>query len=203
MVVGALGTNAYVVADDASGECAVIDPGADGGEIAEALGREGLTLRYILATHGHGDHVGGVAELQARLGGEFAAPDGDRGQIEHPSQQLVTMLTGYGDPPSIDLPLTGGETFDLGETRISVVATPGHTPGSLCYLAEGRAFTGDTLFRGSIGRYDLPGGDGDLELRSIREQLLTLPDETEVLPGHGPASTIGAERATNPFLREV
>ncbi|MCH7593702.1 MAG: MBL fold metallo-hydrolase, partial [Chloroflexi bacterium] len=110
---------------------------------------------------------------------------------------------GVGNPPSIERPVSGGESFEIGETLIYVIATPGHTPGSVSYLSGQALFTGDTLFQNSIGRYDLPGGDGEQELQSIKDKLLTLPDQMIVYPGHGPSSTIGEERANNPFLQEM
>ena len=110
------------------------------------------------------------------------------------------MMPGFVDPPPVDRFVEDGDVLTLGELAITVVATPGHTPGSVCYLHEDVVFTGDTLFQGSVGRYDLPGGDGDLEIRSIKTRLLTLPSETRVLPGHGPASSIGEEASSNPYL---
>ena len=143
----------------------------------------------------------GRCEWEGEAGGEYVVGEGDRGQIENPSSSLAAMIPGFANPPSIDKPVTGGEILELGESRVIVIATPGHTPGSVCYMAGQALFTGDTLFQNSIGRYDLPGGDGDQELQSIKDNLLTLPDMMIVYPGHGPSSTIGEERANNPFLQ--
>jgi hydroxyacylglutathione hydrolase len=203
LVVGPLQTNVYVLLDESSGQAAVVDPGASGLRISDAISAAGATLKYILTTHGHADHTGGAFDLKSKSGGEYVVGEGDRGQIESPSSSLAAMIPGFANPPNIDNPVTGGEILDLGESRVIVIATPGHTPGSVCYLSEQALFTGDTLFQNSIGRYDLPGGDGDQELRSIRDNLLTLPDHMIVYPGHGPSSTIGEERANNPFLQGI
>ncbi len=199
-VLGSFGTNVYVLADDETSETLVIDPGADCERLAEDLKLAGLKLKHIAVTHGHGDHTGAVATLQNALGGEFVAHVGDRGQIEVPAPWIVAMMPGFVDPPPVDRFVEDGDVLTLGELAITVVATPGHTPGSVCYLHEDVVFTGDTLFQGSVGRYDLPGGDGDLEIRSIKTRLLTLPSETRVLPGHGAASSIGEEASSNPYL---
>jgi len=196
-----LQTNAYMLLDESSGEAAVVDPGAAGLRISDAIAAAGAALKYILTTHGHADHTGGAFDLKRKAGGEYVVGEGDRGQIENPSSSLAAMIPGFANPPSIDKPVTGGEILELGESRVIVIATPGHTPGSVCYMAGQALFTGDTLFQNSIGRYDLPGGDGDQELQSIRDNLLTLPDQMIVYPGHGPSSTIGEERANNPFLQ--
>ena len=199
-VLGSFGTNVYVLVDDETSETLVIDPGADCERLAEDLKLAGLKLKYIAVTHGHGDHTGAVATLQNALGGEFVAHAGDRGQIEVPAPWIVAMMPGFVDPPPVDRFVEDGDVLTLGELAITVVATPGHTPGSVCYLHEDVVFTGDTLFQGSVGRHDLPGGDGDLEIRSIKTRLLTLPSETRVLPGHGAASSIGEEASSNPYL---
>ncbi|MFW6175174.1 MAG: MBL fold metallo-hydrolase [Chloroflexota bacterium] len=203
LVIGPLQTNVYVIADEETRQCAVIDPPTSGEALADGILAEGLDLRYVLATHGHADHTGGIADLVEMAGGEFVGGAGDRDQFEKPWEDLAAMIEGFVNPPALDVPVSGGEILELGQTRLIVIATPGHTPGSVCYLAGTSVFTGDTLFKGSIGRYDLPGADGAQELQSIRDNLLTLPDQVSVYPGHGPSTTIGAEREQNPFLREM
>lgn len=201
LVVGPLQTNAYVISDESSGQTAVVDPGAEGLRISDTISASGLTLKYILTTHGHADHTGGAYDLHRKSGGEYVVGMGDQAQIKNPSASLAAMIPGFANPPAIDISVSGGEILDLGELKINVIETPGHTPGSICYAIGNAVFTGDTLFLNSIGRYDLPGGDGDQELRSIKEKLLSLPDEVLVYPGHGPSTSIGDERLNNPFLK--
>lgn len=200
--IGPLQTNCYILGCEETGKAAVIDPAWDGRFLAQTLRDQKLTLTHILITHSHFDHVGGLAELKEAAGVPvyihpeavdmlaYAAASAARWQIDMPQ------------PPPADLMLTPGETLRVGQLKLDVLFTPGHAPGHVSfYLAdEGVVFDGDTLFRQSIGRTDLPGGDMSLLMQSIRRQLLTLPDDTRVLSGHGEATTIGYEKAHNPFL---
>lgn len=203
LAVGGLQTNCYILKSDDSDDCAVIDPGGEPERIVEAVKQAGLELRYILCTHGHPDHTGGVSKLQQELGGEFYLSFSDVRYSANPPSWLLTALGGFISPPAPDPSLNSAASVVLGSAEIIYIRTPGHTPGSTCFLFEKMIFTGDTLFKDSIGRYDLPGGDGKQEIESIRDRLLVLPDETVVYPGHGPSSTIGAERSSNPFLSEL
>ncbi len=198
--VGGLQTNCYILVAEGSNECAVIDPGGEPTRVVDAVTAADLNLRYILCTHGHSDHTGGVALLQQELGGNFYLAESDVIYSENPPDWLVTALGGFTVPPDPDPELENTEDLSFGSSKIAFLRTPGHTPGSTCFLFEDMLFTGDTLFRDSIGRYDLPGGDGRQEIESIKSRLLVLPDETVVYPGHGPSSTIGHERISNPFL---
>lgn len=202
-VVGPLAENAYILAAEDSSECAVIDPGADAPRILNDIRGAGLDVRYILVTHGHADHTGAVAPVKTATNALFGAHGGDAEQIRHPLPWITAMIPDFAQPPPIDWTLADGDQLELGSELVEVIATPGHTPGSVCYRIADAIFTGDTLFKGSIGRYDLPGGDGQLEIASIRKRLLVLPDETRVLPGHGSYSTIGEERTRNRFLTEA
>ena len=198
---GALATNCYLIGDTAAGTCAVVDAGGDHARIIAAIQDRRWTVEYVLATHGHADHTGAVKAVVEKFGAKFCAGRADVEMIAEPPEWLTSVLVDFDQPPAADLLLEGGETIAVGQVSIDVLATPGHTPGSVCFRVDDAVLTGDTLFRGSIGRYDLPGGDGDLELESIRRVLLGLGDTVRVLPGHGPSSTIGEERRSNPFLR--
>ncbi len=203
IAVGGLQTNCYILKSVDSNDCAVIDPGAEPARIVDAVRSAGLDLRYVLCTHGHADHTGGVAVLQQEMGGSYYLAAADTDYSKNPPGWLLDALGGYTDPPEPDLSFGNSPAIQLGSTEITFIQTPGHTPGSTCFLFESMVFTGDTLFKGSIGRYDFPGGDGRQEIESIRDKLLILPDETPVFPGHGPSSTIGEERATNPYLASL
>ena len=206
MAVGALSTNCYVVVPGgvrSGADCFVIDPGAEGPRIVGALQGRGLNPRWVLSTHGHADHTGGVAAIVAEFGAQFGVGAGDVGEVVEPPAWLTAALTDFEQPPKPDIEFSGGELLEVGATGLEVLATPGHTPGSVCYCIGETVFTGDTLFRQSIGRYDLPGGDGPRELASIRDKLLVLDGKTKVLPGHGPSTTIADERMHNPFLARV
>jgi glyoxylase-like metal-dependent hydrolase (beta-lactamase superfamily II) len=201
--VGGLQTNCYILAAEGSDECAVIDPGAEPQKIIAALQQAKLRLRYILCTHGHADHTGGVRLLHDTLGGQFYLHRSDLGYSTRPPGWLVMALGGFAEPPEPDDALQDLAKLALGGGEIALIRTPGHTPGSTCFRYGEMVFTGDTLFRESIGRYDLPGGNGAQELASIRERLLVLDDSVKVFPGHGPSSTIGHERRHNPYLADL
>jgi glyoxylase-like metal-dependent hydrolase (beta-lactamase superfamily II) len=201
--VGSLATNCHIIAPDAGESCFVIDPGAEGPRIVAELTRLRLAPSYVLSTHGHADHTGGASAIIKAFGGEYALGRADAAQAADPPSWLTAALSGFELPPPPSRLLGGGETLTVPGLSVAVIATPGHTPGSVCYYVGDELFTGDTLFKDSIGRYDLPGGDGPLELASIRDCLLPLPDATRVHPGHGPSTSIGAERRTNPFLRQA
>ncbi len=202
-------TNCYVVAAERGGPCVIVDAPPDIAAIEELVRRHDLVPVAVLVTHGHVDHAGGggvaaAFDVQAHLhpDDEFLALD--------PGSQL-RMLFGVSTPeveaemafPPTYIPLEAGERLELAGLTVDVLHTPGHTPGHCCFhLADqGVMFSGDQLFAGSIGRTDLPGGDYEALVRSMRDRVLTLPDDTRVLPGHGPETTIGTERRTNPFLQ--
>lgn len=199
--VGGLQTNCYILSPDGSNDCVIIDPGGDPQRIIDAVQSADLRPRYILCTHGHADHTGGVALLHETFEAEFYLHSADIVYSTDPPSWLVMALGGFEEPPDPDAELEEESSLPLGSLEIELIRTPGHTPGSTCFKFEDMVFTGDTLFRESIGRYDLPGGDGEQEISSIREKLLILDDATRVFPGHGPSSTIEHERKSNPFLR--
>jgi len=200
--VGWLETNCYLFWDTESKAAAVIDPGADEDAILEAIGSRQLRVVAIINTHGHGDHIAANRPLKAALGAPLYIHEKDSLILSDPrrnySQQIGLPITS----PAADIFLKAGDAVTVGRTDLKVLETPGHTPGSICLEAAGRIlFSGDTLFAGSIGRTDLPEGDG-LAMQASLRQLVRLPEAMAVFPGHGPATTIGRERLENPFLRE-
>jgi glyoxylase-like metal-dependent hydrolase (beta-lactamase superfamily II) len=203
--VGPLGCNCSIVADLDSKRAIVVDPGGDLEAIEERLRGRGLGVDAIVHTHTHLDHVGCTAELQRATGAVASIHEADRFLYALLPVQAALIGTGIPEKADMDSALVDGRTVRAGGLELAVLHTPGHTPGSCSFVLthEGKThlFAGDTLFRGSIGRTDLWGGDHDTILRSIHSRLLTLPDDARVVTGHGPDTTIGEERAKNPFLR--
>lgn len=204
-VVGRIQANCFVVGDAQSGEVLVIDPGDDVAEVARELQRRELRPVAVLVTHHHLDHSGQAHELlETYPDAAFYMHRLDYPQIAASAPSAAAWFGHPVTPPrEPDRFLDHGDTFAVGRHRMTVLHCPGHTPASLCVYSDferGLVFTGDVLFAGSVGRSDLPGGDHNQLIRSIEEHLTTLPDETVVLPGHGPASTVISERERNPFL---
>jgi hydroxyacylglutathione hydrolase len=209
--VGVLGCNCTILACAETKQAVVIDPGDDAGDILAELAREGLTAVKLLHTHAHFDHVMGTADVAAATGAEVLLHRDDRWLYDRTLMQIEMFGVRRGDgqpwrpPPPPTRELAGNEVLAFGRREARVLHTPGHTPGSACFYVEAPAeapllLAGDTLFAGSIGRTDLWGGSLPALRLSIRERLFTLPERTLVIPGHGPTTTIGAERATNPFV---
>ncbi|MGH9789512.1 MAG: MBL fold metallo-hydrolase [Candidatus Acidiferrales bacterium] len=204
--VGFLQCNCHVVGDPETREAVVIDPGDEPESILAALRRHNLTVKAILITHAHPDHVGGAAKLKAATGAPVWMHPDDRWLLENVAMQCAAF--GFPAPPAVqmDAALAPGEDIRWGQNlRAHVLHTPGHTPGSAClYLPDHKIlFAGDTLFAGSIGRTDLWGGSYDAILRSIHSQLLPLDPATIVFPGHGPHTTLADEKESNPFLQNL
>jgi hydroxyacylglutathione hydrolase len=202
LTVGPLQENCYIVGDEGMGAGALVDPGDEATRIALAVEQTGLEIDRILITHAHIDHVGAVAALVD----EYACPVLMHAEAEPMLQQLPTqaMMMGlrFGKVPAVERHIEDEEVLEVGALRLRALYTPGHAPGHLAFYVEGASLvlSGDALFAGSVGRTDLFGGDMDLLMRSINQRLMTLPDETRVYSGHGPQTTIGDERAHNPFL---
>ena len=201
-------TNAYIVAEEPGSAALVIDAPPDPEMIGAVLIEHDLTLAAVLLTHGHVDHTGGSGELARGTGASvYVHPDDDFLTL-HPVEQVRAMF-GMTPPGTYEVPekidgLVDGDRLDIAGLSLEVRHTPGHTPGHCCFYIEDQEtlFSGDQLFAGSIGRYDFPYGDGDALFNSMRHKVMTLPDETRVLPGHGPETTVGYERRTNPFRGE-
>ena len=201
--VGPLRCNCTILGDAVTHEAIVVDPGDNIPEILSRLQKHSLTLRQIIVTHAHIDHVGGAALLRKSTGAPVVMNQHDMELLGMMEMQAgwLGVPTPQVAPP--DASAEDGLALGLATLPAQVLHTPGHTPGSICLLFPDQQLllAGDTLFAGSIGRTDLPGGDGQQILRSLRERLLVLPDTTRVLPGHGPETTIGEERQSNPFLQ--
>jgi hydroxyacylglutathione hydrolase len=203
IVVGVFQENCWIIGARRSGEAFCVDPGDQPDECL-ALARDmGLTIKTIVNSHGHVDHIMGVRGVKAATGANFLLHPDDNQLVASGWQGAARMLGYVPEPPPMpDGALADGDLVELDGVRLRVIHTPGHTPGSVSLYEEsaGFLFSGDTLFQSSIGRTDLPGGSYEQEMRSIIEKLLTLPDETRVLPGHMLETTIGRERQTNPFI---
>ncbi len=197
---GAFQENCYIVADPETRDAAIIDPGEDGGLFLRRLATERLTPTAIWLTHAHLDHILGVRQVADATGAPISLHPADRPLYDRVSEQGAWLGLRPEPPPPPDHALADGDTLRLGGLVFEVRHVPGHSPGGVALVGHGIVFVGDALFAGSIGRTDLPGGDTAALLTGIHDRLLTLPDDTIVYPGHGPETTIGRERATNPFL---
>jgi hydroxyacylglutathione hydrolase len=200
LIVGPLQVNCFILADEKTKEAVVIDPGDDAQDILKVIQDKGLRVRYIVNTHAHFDHVGANKAIKDATGAELLLHESDAPVLVTVSSQSRSFGMSPVSSPTPDRLLKHGDTIIAGEVSLKVLHTPGHTPGGISLLEEGMVFTGDALFAGSIGRTDFPGGDLVTLIRSIKTNLMTLPDDTKVFSGHGPASTIGDERRENPFL---
>jgi glyoxylase-like metal-dependent hydrolase (beta-lactamase superfamily II) len=200
VVVGPLETNCYLVYCDETLDCAVIDPGAEAERVFPSIIEFGLKPVVILNTHGHIDHVGANRDVKDKFMIPLWIHELDGHLLEKIQEFELSFFLGAKESPPPDHLLKDGESVVIGRSALRVIHTPGHTPGSVSFLGDNILFSGDTLFNGGVGRTDLPGGSTrDLET-SIRERILVLPSETIVLPGHGPWTTVGDERESNPFL---
>ena len=201
--VGPLQCNCSVIGDEASHEAIVIDPGDDVEMVVAVLEKHQLRLTQIVVTHAHIDHVGGAMKLKNLTGAPLMLNDNDDALLKMLDIQAAWLGMRSPGRVIVDSTLADGDVVRFGNLQGQVIHTPGHTPGSIClFLAkEGTLIAGDTLFQGSIGRTDLPGGSYERILKSIHHKLLVLPGHTAVVPGHGPTTTIQEEREHNPFLR--
>ena len=197
---GQFGENCWLLADPRTGEAVMIDPGEEPQMFLAELDTRSWTLRGIWITHGHIDHILGVSGVKRATGAPIYLHPADRPLYERLTEQGSWFGLKADPPPPPDAELEAGQRLGVGGLEFTVRHTPGHSPGSVSFVGHGTIFGGDVLFNGSIGRTDLPGGDSATLLKSIHRDFLSLPDSTVVRSGHGPETTIGIERLTNPFL---
>ena len=202
LAVGPFATNCYIVGSESSNRGIVIDPGAEAKLILNTVKDSGLTIPLVVVTHVHLDHIGALVPVLEETGAKFAIHEVDAKAGLGVFSRMLSSVTGgsFSQPPTPDKLLKDGDTIDIDDLHFTVLHTPGHTPGGISLYGHGVVFSGDSLFNYGIGRTDFPGCSHEQLIDSIQNKLMTLPDETVVYPGHGPSTTIGTERQTNPFL---
>jgi Zn-dependent hydrolases, including glyoxylases len=201
--VGPMAVFAYIIGDTEAGEGAVVDPAANTDGIISEAEKNGIKIKYIINTHGHVDHTSGNAGMKKKTGAEIIIHEDAAETLSLKPAAILKMFGAEQSPPA-DIIVKDGDIIRVGNVELKVIHTPGHSPGGISLYTEGHVLTGDTLFVGGVGRTDISGGSWEVLVHSIKEKLLSLPDETVVLPGHNygsmPTSTIGNERGNNPFL---
>ena len=197
---GIYAANCYIVYSENTYDGIIVDPGGDADHIMEVIEKNKLNINHIILTHGHGDHIGGVIDLKSSLNVDVMIHEEDAEMLRNGDINLSTTMAMGSVEIEPDKLLKDGDIIKFGDLEAEVIHTPGHTRGGICLKIEDILLTGDTLFSKSIGRTDLSGGDYNTIIKSIKEKLMILPDDIEVLPGHGGPSTIGRERISNPFL---
>jgi hydroxyacylglutathione hydrolase len=198
--VGYLAANCYIIADAENKKAVIIDPGGDAEEILAVIDEHEFDVEYIILTHGHADHIAGLKKVKEATCAKVAVHEKDAGMLLSATENLSQFIgSGFMLSPA-DINLCGGERLTVADLTFEIIHTPGHTPGGISIKVNNMIFTGDTLFAGSIGRTDFPGGSYEQLLSSVKDKLLNEPDDVKVFPGHGPGSTIGQEKKSNPFL---
>lgn len=200
LTVGPIMGNCYLVYDEDTKDALVVDPGAEGSRIVRQIESLGLKVKYIVNTHGHSDHIGGNSSVKNSTGAKLFIHEEDASMLTDSRRNLSVFMGENLNKPAPDGYLKEGDILEIGKLKFAVIHTPGHTRGGICLFGEGVVFSGDTLFEGSIGRTDLPGGSYNSIIKSIKEKLLVLDDEVVVYPGHGGSTSIGREKVINPFL---
>jgi glyoxylase-like metal-dependent hydrolase (beta-lactamase superfamily II) len=196
LTVGVYAANCYILSDEDTDECVVIDPGADLEDVINAIDDSKCKVKYILLTHGHADHTGASEQVRSRYNAPIGINKSDYAMMQKKEIMYGTMSK---EP---DIYFKDNQIFEIGNMKLNVIFTPGHTPGGVSFFVKDLVFTGDTLFQGSVGRTDFPGGDFNAIIDSVKNRLMALPDDTKVLPGHGLKSSIGKEKIYNPFLSD-
>jgi len=204
LVVGAFAANCYIVGSSVTKQGMIIDPGAEPATILRTVQQLGLSISLIAITHAHIDHIGALREVQQKTHAQFAVHEAEKGFLSTAPMRMLTSLgiSPVKSPPTPDRMLKDGDRIDVGDLHFVVLYTPGHSSGGICLSGHGVVFSGDTLFNLGVGRTDFPGMSYERLMKSIQEKLMVLPDETVVYPGHGPPTTIGDERRSNPFLQD-
>ena len=200
--VGPIGTNCYILEDEKARAAAIIDPGDEAGRILQVIEDDGVDVKYILLTHGHFDHIGGVAAVKAATGAKVVISAEDAPMLTSSRKSLAAFSFLSQAPAQADILVQDGDTVTLGNTVLTVLATPGHTPGGVCYIAGDCIFSGDTLFFCSCGRTDFPGGSSR-EIMDSLQKLAALPGDYTVYPGHDRFSTLNFERQHNPYMKKL
>ncbi len=198
---GIYAANCYIIYSESTRDGIVVDPGGDVDEILISIRENKLNIKYIILTHGHADHIGGLVDLKKSLSASVMIHEEDRELLVNGNKNLSSMMAMGTIEIEPDVLLEDGDIIEFGDEKVEIIHTPGHTQGGICIKIGDNIITGDTLFAGSIGRTDLLGGDYETIIKSIKDKLLIYSDDVKIFPGHGVPSTIGRERVSNPFLR--
>ncbi len=198
--LGEVEANCYIIGNDKSGEVVLIDPGLQPSDVIKFIQSEGLRVKYVINTHGHIDHIAGNREVLKSFKAPLCIHQLDSKYLEDPTKNLSILFGVSITSPPADILLKEGQKLELSDMSFEIIHTPGHTPGSICLRTPSYILTGDTLFKASIGRTDIPGGDAEKLMESIKEKLLPLNKDLVVYPGHGPKTTLAEEINSNPFL---
>jgi len=201
MEVGPIGTNCYIVVNEKNKEAVMVDPGGDPERLIALIGKLGVSIKAIMLTHGHMDHIGAVAEMKEFTKAPIYISEKDDNMLDNPESNLAAFMGTELHCPPADYHYDQGDKLTIAGMEFKIYATPGHTPGGVCIHTDDSVFCGDTIFCESVGRTDFPGGSYMTLVESIKDRILVLPDKTKLYPGHGPSTTVDWEKRRNPFLQ--